>query len=69
MKLPGYRITLMCDTCAVRRRCWLVGRSGDAVDVDGGPLTILAGGWERDHAGHSQMVVASPASLDVEVVE
>lgn len=57
----GYRLTLRCDTCGINERCWFLGRAG--VPDDG--LKVLIGGWGSEHAGHKQIVLASPASIEV----
>lgn len=59
---PGYRVTLKCDTCGLHRRSYLLDRDGDAADI---ALVALARGWERQHDGHAQLVIASPALVAV----
>jgi hypothetical protein len=56
---PGYRVTLMCQDCAVHSRVFLAGRNGDGPDT---ALAAMSFGWDHFHAGHSQVVVASPAT-------
>lgn len=56
----GLRVTLRCETCAIDRRFYVVGRDHDADEIPADVVETFALGWSRRHAGHEQTVIVSP---------
>jgi hypothetical protein len=61
--VAGLRVTFRCDTCAIDRRVYVVGRDHDRDEIPDDVAEAFALGWSRRHAGHEQIVIASPADV------
>jgi hypothetical protein len=61
----GYRISLRCDTCGINRMGYLLGRGRQAISRPFDVVDTLCTGWAHQHEGHEQIVLASPALIDI----
>lgn len=62
----GVRITAMCDTCRIRYFGWILPRNRtDTAEL----LRVFCAGWEIQHPGHEQLVVASPMTPGTAIVD
>lgn len=62
---PAWRVTLRCQTCALRRYVFVAGRGEDEGAVADDVMLALGAGWKGAHDGHRQLVIVSPARLRV----
>jgi hypothetical protein len=57
----AYRITAQCDTCEAREFGMVSSRRQTQAEV---LLRVFCAGWEAQHQGHDQLVIASPEIIN-----
>jgi hypothetical protein len=61
----GYRVSLRCDECGLNRLVYLSSRDRQAISRPFDILDALCAGWKHQHRGHHQIVLASPATIEL----